>query len=294
MRISIVTDGASQSPDPAPRRGRRPRHGPGVELGEAGDAGIVLAHAGIVADQPARARPEDELRGAGGGVRAADQHVAEIVAPVDIAHRIHAKDAAPLAGEDLVLRPDRHACLPKQAASMPAMPPAARTSLRAAGRATTSGSASALSSAGSSAAISRTAASSSALRAPRSASLAARVPDASVPDASVFHSGRQFAAWLGLVPRQHSSGGKHRLGHLAPRRALPPTGGGLNRPPRRVGRRSGRALAPGQLKRSPASPSAGRAWRGRAGRAASRQRRRGECRAARPQDRRRAWRPAWR
>lgn len=31
---------------------------------------------------------------------------------------------------------------------------------------------------------------------------------ATLPDASVFRSGRQFAAWLGLTPRPHSSGGK--------------------------------------------------------------------------------------
>jgi len=37
---------------------------------------------------------------------------------------------------------------------------------------------------------------------------------ASVPDASVFTSGRQFAAWLGLVPRQNSTGGKERLGGI--------------------------------------------------------------------------------
>lgn len=37
---------------------------------------------------------------------------------------------------------------------------------------------------------------------------------ASVPDASVFTSGRQFAAWLGLVPRQNSTGGKERLGRI--------------------------------------------------------------------------------
>lgn len=37
---------------------------------------------------------------------------------------------------------------------------------------------------------------------------------AAVPDASVFKSGRQFAAWLGLVPRQHSTGGKQRLGSI--------------------------------------------------------------------------------
>lgn len=34
---------------------------------------------------------------------------------------------------------------------------------------------------------------------------------ASVGDASDFDNGRQMAAWLGLVPRQHSSGGKSRL-----------------------------------------------------------------------------------
>lgn len=33
---------------------------------------------------------------------------------------------------------------------------------------------------------------------------------ASVPDASLFRSARQFAAWLGLTPRAHSSGGKDR------------------------------------------------------------------------------------
>jgi len=38
---------------------------------------------------------------------------------------------------------------------------------------------------------------------------------ASVPDPAVFGSGRQFAAWLGLVPRQNSSGGKDRLGHVS-------------------------------------------------------------------------------
>ena len=34
---------------------------------------------------------------------------------------------------------------------------------------------------------------------------------ASVGDAKEFKNGRQFAAWLGLVPRQHCSGGKQRL-----------------------------------------------------------------------------------
>lgn len=34
---------------------------------------------------------------------------------------------------------------------------------------------------------------------------------ASVGDAKSFKSGRQFSAWLGLVPKQHSSGGKNTL-----------------------------------------------------------------------------------
>ena len=35
-----------------------------------------------------------------------------------------------------------------------------------------------------------------------------------VGNAQEFHSGRQFAAWLGLVPGQYSSGGKARLGRI--------------------------------------------------------------------------------
>jgi transposase len=38
-----------------------------------------------------------------------------------------------------------------------------------------------------------------------------------VGDARQFSSARQFAAWLGLVPRQHSSGGKERLGSISKR-----------------------------------------------------------------------------
>jgi transposase len=37
---------------------------------------------------------------------------------------------------------------------------------------------------------------------------------AAVPDAAAFNSGRQFAAWLGLVPGQNSTGGKQRLGRI--------------------------------------------------------------------------------
>ena len=38
---------------------------------------------------------------------------------------------------------------------------------------------------------------------------------ASVPDPRAFQSGRHFSAWIGLVPRQHSSGGKDRLGSIS-------------------------------------------------------------------------------
>ena len=34
---------------------------------------------------------------------------------------------------------------------------------------------------------------------------------ASIGDAKSFENGRQLAAWLGLVPRQHSTGGKQTL-----------------------------------------------------------------------------------
>ena len=33
-----------------------------------------------------------------------------------------------------------------------------------------------------------------------------------VPDPRVFRSGRDFAAWIGIVPRQDSTGGKQKLG----------------------------------------------------------------------------------
>jgi len=36
-----------------------------------------------------------------------------------------------------------------------------------------------------------------------------------VPDPCVFKTGRAFAAFLGLVPRQTSSGGKDRLGRIS-------------------------------------------------------------------------------
>ena len=44
--------------------------------------------------------------------------------------------------------------------------------------------------------------------------LIASATAASVSDPGVFKSGRDFAAWLGLTPRQNSSGGKERLGAI--------------------------------------------------------------------------------
>ncbi len=38
---------------------------------------------------------------------------------------------------------------------------------------------------------------------------------ATVTDPNVFKTGREFAAWIGLVPRQHSTGGKQRLGGIS-------------------------------------------------------------------------------
>jgi transposase len=37
---------------------------------------------------------------------------------------------------------------------------------------------------------------------------------ASVPDPAAFRSGRDLAAWIGLVPKQNSSGGKEKLGGI--------------------------------------------------------------------------------
>ena len=38
---------------------------------------------------------------------------------------------------------------------------------------------------------------------------------ASVADPKTFRSGRNFSAWIGLVPNQHSSGGRDRLGSIS-------------------------------------------------------------------------------
>jgi transposase len=38
---------------------------------------------------------------------------------------------------------------------------------------------------------------------------------ATVADPKAFRSGRNFSAWIGIVPKQHSSGGKNRLGSIS-------------------------------------------------------------------------------
>ncbi len=43
----------------------------------------------------------------------------------------------------------------------------------------------------------------------------ARALAASVPDPTIFKSGRELAAWIGLVPKQNSTGGKQRLGRIS-------------------------------------------------------------------------------
>ncbi|MCC6918562.1 MAG: IS110 family transposase [Alphaproteobacteria bacterium] len=45
--------------------------------------------------------------------------------------------------------------------------------------------------------------------------LSASALAASVADPAMFASGREFAAWLGLAPRQSSTGGKERLGRIS-------------------------------------------------------------------------------
>src|SRR4029450_10512758 len=45
--------------------------------------------------------------------------------------------------------------------------------------------------------------------------ITAAATKAFVPAPAAFRSGRDFAAWLGLTPKPHSSGGKERLGRIS-------------------------------------------------------------------------------
>jgi transposase len=40
---------------------------------------------------------------------------------------------------------------------------------------------------------------------------------ATVPDPRQFKAGREFPTWIRLVPKETSSGGKQRLGHISKR-----------------------------------------------------------------------------
>ena len=53
------------------------------------------------------------------------------------------------------------------------------------------------------------------MRSPASAPMLATALVASIADPKAFRSGRNFSAWIGLVPKQHSSGGKDRLGSIS-------------------------------------------------------------------------------
>jgi transposase len=52
------------------------------------------------------------------------------------------------------------------------------------------------------------------LQVPGIGPITATALSATVVDPTCFKSAREFAAWIGLVPRQHSSGGHERLGRI--------------------------------------------------------------------------------
>jgi transposase len=53
------------------------------------------------------------------------------------------------------------------------------------------------------------------LRAQFAAAVRASAIAATITDPNAFRSGRDFAAWIGLVPRQDSTGGKQKLGPIS-------------------------------------------------------------------------------
>ena len=50
---------------------------------------------------------------------------------------------------------------------------------------------------------------------PGSGPITASAIAATIPDPTLFRSGRDLAAWIGLVPKPHSSGGKEKLGAVS-------------------------------------------------------------------------------
>jgi len=77
---------------------------------------------------------------------------------------------------------------------------------------------------------------------------------ASVADPKAFRSGRDFSAWIGLVPRQSSSGGKDKLGSIS--KQGDPTCAACLRPAHSQSFATPRSMAPGTGRGSP------RCWRG--------------------------------
>ncbi len=62
-------------------------------------------------------------------------------------------------------------------------------------------------------------------------------------DPGRLQSGRHFAAWLGLVPKEHSTGGRQRLGGVAKSSACVSTWNGYGGGTSRAGRRAAAAVA---------------------------------------------------
>jgi len=95
---------------------------------------------------------------------------------------------------------------------------------------------------------------------------------ASVADPKAFRSGRNFSAWSGLVPKQHSSGGKDKLGSISKQgdrylRSLFTAGAPLSAMPRSMAPNVGPGLRHcwrGGRPRSPRSrsPTRSQGWRG--------------------------------
>ena len=69
---------------------------------------------------------------------------------------------------------------------------------------------------------------------------------ASIADPRAFRSGRDFSAWIGLVPKQNSSGGKERLGSITKR------GDPLSAQPVHSGRAGGHSLREDPRHQAPA------------------------------------------
>jgi transposase len=100
----------------------------------------------------------------------------------------------------------------------------------------------------------------------------ASVIAATVSDPNLFRSGREFAPWLGVTPRQNSSGGKERLGRTKQtgRQIHPLSAGG-------GGRRHPPACAQSRNKRRRMGARASGAKAGQSGRGRARQQNRPHC-----------------